>query len=206
MAVWGHRRGRGAVHTYRCLFLLPFCGIGVGVLLELRSLDLRKRRRQAAQLLAFSFCKSGAAWTWSSVNRAMAKVCKQNQGWYQFRMKEAFSSLPALLGRCCKMPLSSYTSCAGGHRGRQFGVGQQVCACEEGSCSEKEKHGHLLICRMETSEVTVDTEHSKCGRKRGPCRAHGGDASLRGSQWPSVPFSPRPVSPGHSWPAASRCW
>lgn len=121
-------------------------------------------------------------------------------------MKEAFSTLPALVERCCKMLLSSYVSCAGGHSGRQFGVGEQVCACEEGSCSEKEKHGNLLICRMETSEVSANTEHSKCGRKRGPCRAHGGDASLRESQWPGIPSPPCPVSPGHSWPAASCCW
>lgn len=42
VAVWGHRRGRGAVHTFRGLFLLLFCGTGVGGPIGVKVLGFEK--------------------------------------------------------------------------------------------------------------------------------------------------------------------
>lgn len=68
------------------------------------------------------------------------------------RAQEAFRTLLALWGGSCEVLLSSYMSCPGGHGGTGFGGAMSVRACEEGFCSDKEDHGNLLICKMETSK------------------------------------------------------
>lgn len=65
--------GCSIAHLCRDLFLLLFCGTGVGVLLCLRSLDLNKRCKQAAQLLAFPPLR-----VWGDLD--LEEVCQQGSG------------------------------------------------------------------------------------------------------------------------------
>lgn len=57
----------------RDLFLLLICGTGVGVLLCLGSLDLNKRCKQAAQLLAFPLLR-----VWGDLD--LEEVCQYGSG------------------------------------------------------------------------------------------------------------------------------
>lgn len=65
--------GCGIDHVCRDLLLLLFCGLRVGVLLWLRSLNLRKRCRQAAQLLVFSLLR-----VWGGLD--LEEACQQGSG------------------------------------------------------------------------------------------------------------------------------